>query len=571
MSFAPRSATRPWIGWTLLLTAAGLAVPAVPRAAAQASAAPYSVLHAFSAANRGNNADGVGPRELIQGGGGFFYGAASAGGANGTGTVFKVAPDGTLTTLHAFSALVYTPGVGASPNSDGNNPTAGLALGSDGALYGGTGTGGTNRAGTIYKVTPDGTFTAIHSFDAINGIGNGESHEGFNPTRLVPGADGNLYGTNNKGGDNGNGTVFRVTPDGGLTVLHEFGATTPAGASPDGVNPGPLSPGTDGYFYGTARGGTSGAGVFYRIAPDGTFTLLHTFGGNPFATTGEGALPDGGVTPGPDGYFYGATSLGGANGNGTVYKIALDGTVTTLHSFGATYPRTATNYDTANPDGANPSARLVTGRDGNFYGTAPRGGANGNGTVFKLTPDGGLTVEHVFSAASVPGAPHDGPNGDGLLPIAALIQAGDGRLYGACPSGGSGGNGVLFALTPGAGHPAFFSGESPLTNGAYYLGFFNGDFFGYYSYLADPHYLFHFDLGYEYVFDAADDAAGVYLYDFKSSGFFYTAPTYPFPYLYDYSLNSVVYYYGDPSNPGRYNTNGIRYFYVFNTGQIITK
>ena len=104
-----------------------------------------------------------------------------------------------------------------------------------------------------------------------------------------------------------------------------------------------------------------------------------------------------------------------------------------------------------------------------------------------------------------------------------------------------------------------------------YLSFPNGNFFGYYSYLADPKYIYHFDLGYEYVFDANDGQSGVYLYDFASNTFFYTSPTFGFPYLYDFTLNAVLYYYPDPNNVGRYNTGGTRYFYNFATGQIITK
>ena len=120
----------------------------------------------------------------------------------------------------------------------------------------------------------------------------------------------------------------------------------------------------------------------------------------------------------------------------------------------------------------------------------------------------------------------------------------------------------------------FFYGETFISNGVYYLAFPSGNFFGYYSFLTEPNYIYHFDLGYEYVFDANDGKSGVYFYDFTSNDFFYTSPTFPFPYLYDFGLNSVVYYYPDPDqadDPGRYNTDGIRYFYVFNTGEIITK
>jgi len=93
--------------------------------------------------------------------------------------------------------------------------------------------------------------------------------------------------------------------------------------------------------------------------------------------------------------------------------------------------------------------------------------------------------------------------------------------------------------------------------------------FGYYSYLTDPHWIYHFDMGYEYWFDANDGQSGIYFYDFASNHFFYTSPSFPFPYLYDFSLNTVLYYYPDTNNPGHYTTNP-RYFYNFATGQIIT-
>ncbi len=131
---------------------------------------------------------------------------------------------------------------------------------------------------------------------------------------------------------------------------------------------------------------------------------------------------------------------------------------------------------------------------------------------------------------------------------------------------------LLDKIRVSVGTSSFFDGAVALSQGVYYLAFSaNGNVFGYYSFLTDPHYIYHFDLGYEYVFDAADGKAGVYLYDFKSQHFFYTSPGFPFPYLYDFSLNAVLYYYPDPNNPGRYNTNGVRYFYNFATSQIITE
>ena len=130
---------------------------------------------------------------------------------------------------------------------------------------------------------------------------------------------------------------------------------------------------------------------------------------------------------------------------------------------------------------------------------------------------------------------------------------------------------VVLKAEQAAATPGFFNGEVALSSGVYYLAFASGTPFGYYSFLADPAYLFHFDLGYEYVFDAADGRSGVYLYDFASGTFFYTSPTFPFPYLYDFSLNTVLYYYPDPTQPGRYNTDGTRFFYDFSTSSIITK
>ncbi len=124
---------------------------------------------------------------------------------------------------------------------------------------------------------------------------------------------------------------------------------------------------------------------------------------------------------------------------------------------------------------------------------------------------------------------------------------------------------------PSSSHPAFFTGEEPLSNGVYYLAFpGNGNIFGYYTYFSDPHYLYHFDMGYEYVVAAADGSSGLYLYDFASNSWFYTSPSFPFPYLYDFTLGATLYYFPTNNNPQRYTT-GPRYFYNFKIGQVIMK
>ena len=119
-------------------------------------------------------------------------------------------------------------------------------------------------------------------------------------------------------------------------------------------------------------------------------------------------------------------------------------------------------------------------------------------------------------------------------------------------------------------HAAFFTGEVALSNGVYYLSFPDGKYFGYYSFFSDPRYIYHFDLGYEYCFDANDGEGGIYFYDFASKTFFYTSPTFGFPYLYDFTLKTVLYYYPDTKNPGHYTTNP-RYFYDYATKGTITK
>ncbi len=113
-------------------------------------------------------------------------------------------------------------------------------------------------------------------------------------------------------------------------------------------------------------------------------------------------------------------------------------------------------------------------------------------------------------------------------------------------------------------HALFFAGEVPLSNGVFYLAIPNGNLFGYYSYLSDPHYIYHFDMGYEYVTDANDGNGGTYMYDFASSHWWYTArqQSVPFPYIYDFSLKTTLYYEPDAKNAGHYTTKP-RYFYYF--------
>ncbi|MBE7156990.1 MAG: hypothetical protein INR62_00895 [Rhodospirillales bacterium] len=472
---------------------------------------------------------------LIQDGNGNFYGTTNGGGANGLGSIYEVTAAGQYVTLYSFTA------------NDGQFPNCPLYRTSDGSLYGSTFRGGANNYGTVFQLTPAGVLNTLHSFNLTDGRG---PVGGF----IVSG--GTFFGVTAGGGVNNTGTIYQLAPDGTLTTLHSF--VTADGTAPQNG----LIQAGDGKFYGTTSfNGTpdnrsAGNGTVYSYNPNGgVYTVLHQFDDT---NDGNGAFA--GLIQGRDGAFYGSNPGGGANGQGTLFKVTTGGTFTVLHTF------SAVDASNDNADGASPVGTLIDGGDGRFYGTTNAGGSGGQGTLFALTPTGVLTTLYNFGTVDQAGV-----NTDGGGAYAALLKAQDGRFYLPTTQGGAAGAGTVDAFTVTQPHPAFFDGEVALANNVEYLSFPAGNIFGYYTFRSDANYLYHFDLGDEYLFDANDGQDGVFLYDFKSSTYFYTSPTFPFPYLYDFSLNTVLYYFPDPNNPGRYNTNGVRYFYNFKTGQIITK
>ncbi len=373
-----------------------------------------SVLHSFTGA-----ADGSSPvTGLIQGTDGNFYGTTSAGGTSNNGTVFVVTPGGTETVLYSFAG-----------GNDGANAQAGLIQGSDGNFYGTTASGGTDNLGTVFKITSGGTETVLHSFTA-------HATDGASPFGGLIEVGGNFYGTTAFGGTTNDGTVFMITPDGTETVLYSF-PTTGDGRVPAGN----LILGSDGNFYGitvfgglSGGGGALGDGTVFKITPTGTEAVLYSFG----SSASDGVNPQAGLILGSDGNFYGTTSVGGTNGDGTVFKITPSGTETVLYSFG----NSAT-------DGQVPDAPLIQGSDGNFYGTTATGGSSGSsstcssggtcmyGTVFEITPSGTETILYNFTSGN-----------DGGAPEAPLIIGNNGSLFGTTSAGGTGGNGTVFELTP---------------------------------------------------------------------------------------------------------------------------
>jgi len=271
------------------------------------------------------------------------------------------------------------------------------------------------------------TLTTLHAFNGVDGDDPVAS--------LVQGADGNFYGTTE--GGLGPGTVFEMTPDGKLAsrsgclrhgCVQEFMSA--------------LIQVRNGAFYGTTYGGGAyGSGTIFKLTSAGDLTVVYSFCSQEGCP--DGVLVKAGLVQGPHDDLYGTTGLGGANGDGTVFKITSSGTLTTLHDFDGT-------------DGESPDATLFLATDGNFYGTTPAGGANkscdsgfGCGTVFKITPSGALTTLYSFCSQA--------DCSDGERPEGALAQGSDGNFYGATSSGGlnncgmngvPSGCGTIFKLTP---------------------------------------------------------------------------------------------------------------------------
>ena len=384
----------------------------------------FTTLANFDGSNGSRPVAGV-----VQGIDGSFYGTASYGGTNNSGTVFKVTPAGKLITLYRFCAQ---PGC-----TDGANPYASLVQVTNGNFYGTTQYGGANNSGTVFKITPAGKLTTLYSFCAQSNC-----TDGLQPSAsLIQATNGNFYGTTQYGGAIGGGTVFKITPTGTLTTLYSFCGEN----CTDGYRAyAGLVQATDGNVYGTTMWGGGndgfgycfdyGCGTVFKITPTGTLAKIYSFCVSQTDNCSDGAMPLVGLVQATDGNFYGTTGSGGApNGVGTVFKITPTGTLTTLYSFCAQWPCT---------DGVEPNTSLVQATDGNFYGTTFVGGANNSGTAFKITPQGSLTTPYSFCGQSA--------CTDGAGPV-GLVQATDGNFYGTTESGGANNDGTVFELSVGLG------------------------------------------------------------------------------------------------------------------------
>ena len=380
------------------------------------SAQTFTTLLNFAGAN------GAAPYAgLVQGTDGSFYGTTQNGGANGfSGTVFKITPEGKLTTLYNFCSQALC--------SDGSYPEGTLVQATNGKFYGTTFYGGFTDSscqpgcGTVFEITAAGELTTLYTFCKQS------CSDGARPMAgLIQANDGDLYGTASEGGANSSGTVFKITPEGKLTTLYSFCVL--AGCADGSAPMAELIQARDGNFYGTTFGGGSNgiSGTVFRITANGKLTTLHSFDGG-----ADGEFPYAGLVQATDGNFYGTTNDGGMY-YGTVFKITPTGKLTTLASF---CPQPWLGC----PNGAFPTAGLVQGTDGNFYGTTTNfSGSKTLATVFRVSFKGKFNLLHQFDGA------------DGALPYAGLIQATNGNFYGTTYGGGRRGDGGVFGLDVGLG------------------------------------------------------------------------------------------------------------------------
>jgi uncharacterized repeat protein (TIGR03803 family) len=364
-------------------------------------------IHDFNCSTEG--CEPLEPQVLAQGRDGNLYGTTYEGGLSGCGfntcgTVFMIVPStGVLTTLFTFDG-----------GANGGQPQGGLTLGLDGNFYGTTLSGGANKVGTIFQITPSGTLKVLHSFATTN--------DGLEPwASPILGNDGNLYGTTPQSNPNSYGLAYKITPSGTYKILNaKLGGYAYAG----------LTLGMDGAFYATTQqGGTNKQGSLYRLTTAGAELVKYSF------AQATGDEPYDGVAQDINGNFYVTAPAGGAHNAGSALKVPPKGAATDLHDFNAEVG-----------DGTLPYVSMVLGSDGNLYGVASGGGAHSDGTVFEITSAGAYSTLSSF----------DGTHGND--PTTTPMQHTSGVIYGMTRGGGAHNFGVIYSFANG--QPPFIA---PLT------------------------------------------------------------------------------------------------------------
>ncbi len=370
------------------------------------------LLHHFGPTNT-EGVNGWGPVALTSEG--YLYGCTVNRGPGGGGSIYRIRTNGAdYRVIHSFDRT-----------NDGAEPTGGVIGGSDHYIYGTTFRGGTQDAGTIFRVGKDGRdFRVLHHFAATNDCRHPQSE-------LFEAKDGWLYGTTTGGGGHARGGIFRIARDGsGYRIVTGFFS----GQRDDPQRPvGGLIQTPDGVFHGTTKfGGLKNNGTIFRLEVSGMVTVVKSLG-----LVADGIMqPEGTLLLASDGLLYGTCALGGTTGAGAVFRLATDGSgFTILHHLGTT-------VDSARQ----PNAGLTEAADGSLLGTSYAGGAADLGAVFKLNKDGsGYQTLHSFI----------GGIGGGARSRSTLTPAAAGLFYSVTLSGGRNGYGVVYELAAPDLAPAF--------------------------------------------------------------------------------------------------------------------
>lgn len=361
-----------------------------------------------------NGVNGNGPSgPVIQAKDGNFYGTTAHGGVNAQGNVFRMTPSGKITSIYSFCS---------KPNcADGQFPITGPVLGTDGNLYGVTFEGGdSTNSGTIYKMTLSGKITTLYTFNCVGSA----CKNGSQPTGISLGSDGNFYGTATNGGENSNGALFKITPAGKITLLHTF-CSSPNCAD-GGIPLFPPHQGTDGNFYGgTNSGGTGsgGVGVVYKLTLAGAYSVIKSFC-EPSATCNTGFYPTT-VVQDSKGNLFGTAANNGSFNSGTIFEITSTNKFKVLHTFsfnggqaptkgltlaadgnyygvgindddfaasagfGTIFKVTPSGvYSTVHTFENGPNGPLYQAADGNLYGVTDGDGSTDFGSVYRLSIGG---------------------------------------------------------------------------------------------------------------------------------------------------------------------------------------
>jgi uncharacterized repeat protein (TIGR03803 family) len=322
-----------------------------------------------------NCTDGGEPSGVVLAPNGNFYGTTFGGGAQNRGTVFEVTPSGNLTTLYSFCSQTDC--------NDGSNPFTGLTLASDGNLYGATGYGGASLnncyagCGTIFRISPGGTFTTLYSFCLQAGCADGREPV----AGLIEATDGNLYGTTYYGGTQvGWGTAYKITLHGLLTTLYAFCSQIVGNNCVDGNLPNGIIQAQNGDFYGTTQGGgTQNDGTVFKMTATGTLTTLYSFDGS------KGRFPEAPLFQATDRNLYGTAASGLPDKFGTLFVVDANASVIVIHRFDGS-------------DGCCTSSALMQSTNGTLYGTT---GGGPQGSVFSLSVGLSMFVQTVTASGRI--------------------------------------------------------------------------------------------------------------------------------------------------------------------------